>query len=179
MQRKRSGWALSATARFIQSNKLLNTGPLALLVLLILLVCGRRLRPPVMERSSRLSLSLSLSRFLFRGIAVTRVPPCVRRPFPSKENRQISERDDLGTHSIGRQDGVAVYPVVCPTVPERRQGTHLCRSKDASYAKWPAFPAGHPRGHAWNRLRRRGPGGQEIGLGSRNLRPRAVCGAAR
>jgi hypothetical protein len=50
---------------------------------------------------------------------VTRVPPYVRRPFPSKENRrQISERDDLGP------------PVI--------------------------------------------PGGQEIGLGSRNLRrPRA------
>ena len=27
---------------------------------------------------------------------VTRVPPYVRRPFPYKENRQISERDDLG-----------------------------------------------------------------------------------
>jgi hypothetical protein len=27
---------------------------------------------------------------------VTRVPPYVRRPFPSKENRQILERDDLG-----------------------------------------------------------------------------------
>ena len=27
---------------------------------------------------------------------VTRVPPYVRSPFPSKENRQISERDDLG-----------------------------------------------------------------------------------
>ena len=25
-----------------------------------------------------------------------RVPPYVRRPFPSKENRQILERDDLG-----------------------------------------------------------------------------------
>ena len=48
---------------------------------------------------------------------VARVPPYVRRPFPSKENRQISERDDLGP------------PVV--------------------------------------------PGGQEIGLGSRTLRPRA------
>jgi hypothetical protein len=51
------------------------------------------------------------------GWQVTRVTPYVRRPFPSKENRQISERDDLGP------------PVV--------------------------------------------PGGQEIGLGSRNLRPRA------
>ena len=50
------------------------------------------------------------------GWQVTRVPPYVRRPFPSKENRQISERDDLGP------------PVV--------------------------------------------PGGQEIGLGSRNLRPK-------
>ena len=48
---------------------------------------------------------------------VTRVPAYVRRPFPYKVNRQISERDDLGP------------PVV--------------------------------------------PGGQEIGLGSRNLRPRA------
>jgi hypothetical protein len=47
---------------------------------------------------------------------VTRVPPYVRRHFPPKENRQISERDVLGP------------PVV--------------------------------------------PGGQEIGLGSRNLRPR-------
>ena len=27
------------------------------------------------------------------GMAVTRVPPYVRRLFPSKENRQISERD--------------------------------------------------------------------------------------
>jgi hypothetical protein len=27
---------------------------------------------------------------------VTRVAPYVRRPFPSKANRQISERDDLG-----------------------------------------------------------------------------------
>jgi hypothetical protein len=53
----------------------------------------------------------------FLGWKVARVPPYVRRPFPSKENRQISERDDLG-----------------PTVV---------------------------------------PGGQEIGLGSRNLRPRA------
>ena len=51
------------------------------------------------------------------GWQVTRVPPYVRRPFPSKKNRQISERDDLGP------------PVV--------------------------------------------PGGQEIGLGSRNLRPKA------
>ncbi len=48
---------------------------------------------------------------------VTRVPPYVRRPFPSKENRQISEMDDLG-------------PLVVP-------------------------------------------GGQEIGLGYRNLRPSA------
>ena len=48
---------------------------------------------------------------------MTRVPPYVRSPFPSKENRQISERDDLG-------------PLVVP-------------------------------------------GGQEIGLGSRNLRSRA------
>ena len=30
------------------------------------------------------------------GWQVTRVPPYVRLPFPSKENRQISERDDLG-----------------------------------------------------------------------------------
>ena len=30
------------------------------------------------------------------GWQVTRVLPYVRRPFPSKENRQISERDDLG-----------------------------------------------------------------------------------
>jgi hypothetical protein len=51
------------------------------------------------------------------GWQITRVPPYVRRPFPFKENRQISERDDLGP------------PVL--------------------------------------------PGGQEIGLGSRNLRPRA------
>ena len=29
------------------------------------------------------------------GWQVTRVPPYVRRPFPSKKNRQISERDDL------------------------------------------------------------------------------------
>ena len=52
----------------------------------------------------------------FHGRQVTSVPPYVRRPFSSKEHRQISERDDLGP------------PVV--------------------------------------------PGGQEIGLGSRNLRPR-------
>ena len=51
------------------------------------------------------------------GRQVTRVPPYVRYPFPSKENRHIPERDDLGP------------PVVA--------------------------------------------GGQEIGLGSRNLRPRA------
>jgi hypothetical protein len=51
------------------------------------------------------------------GWQVTRVPPYVRRAFPSKDNRQISERDDLG------------QPVV--------------------------------------------PGGQEIGLGARNHRPRA------
>jgi hypothetical protein len=55
------------------------------------------------------------SLFFSMGWQVTRVPPYVRRPFPSKENRQISERDDLG-------------PAVVP-------------------------------------------GGQEIGLGSRNLRP--------
>jgi hypothetical protein len=30
------------------------------------------------------------------GWQVTRAPHYVRRPFPSKENRQISERDDLG-----------------------------------------------------------------------------------
>ena len=30
------------------------------------------------------------------GWQVTRVPLYVRRPFPSKENWQISERDDLG-----------------------------------------------------------------------------------
>ncbi len=52
------------------------------------------------------------------GWQVTRVPPYVRRPFPSKEKRQISERDVLG------------LPVV--------------------------------------------PGGQEIGLGPRDLRPRAT-----
>jgi hypothetical protein len=63
------------------------------------------------------SLSLSLSVCFCLGWHFTRVPPYERRPFPSKENRQILERDYLGP------------PVV--------------------------------------------PGGQEIGLGSRNLRPRA------
>ena len=83
MQSKRSGWALSATARFIQSNKLLNTGPLALLVLLILLVCGRRLRPPVMERSSRLSLSLSLD-FFSVGLQSPVSHPVCDVPFPPR-----------------------------------------------------------------------------------------------
>jgi hypothetical protein len=60
--------------------------------------------------------------------------------------------------------------VVCPAIPERRQGTHLCRSKEAV---GPPFPRAIQGGNAWNRLRRRGPGGQEIGLGFRNLCPRA------
>jgi hypothetical protein len=34
----------------------------------------------------------------------TRVPPYVPRPFPSKENRQISERDDLGPPVPGVQE---------------------------------------------------------------------------
>ena len=85
MQSKRSGWAQSATARFIQSNKFLNTGPLALLVLLILLVCGRRLRPPVMERSSRLSLSLSLSHDFFSvGLQSPVSHPVCDVPFPPR-----------------------------------------------------------------------------------------------
>jgi hypothetical protein len=56
--------------------------------------------------SLSLSLSLSLSppwgmwgsmpAVFPLGWQVTRVPPYERRPFPSKENRQISERDDLG-----------------------------------------------------------------------------------
>jgi hypothetical protein len=36
------------------------------------------------------------------GWQVTRVPPYVRLPFPSKENRQISERDDLGPPVVPR-----------------------------------------------------------------------------
>ena len=84
--------------------------------------------------SLSLSLSLSIPIDFPPGMAdwqVARVPPYVRRPFPSKENRQISERDYLGPHVV--------------------------------------------------------PGGQEIGLGSRNLRPsggtsygaRRLQGAAR
>jgi hypothetical protein len=61
-------------------------------------------------------VGFDVRKFFSLGWQVTRVPPYGRRPFPSKENRQISERDDLGP------------PVVL--------------------------------------------GGQEIGLGSRNLRPR-------
>jgi len=64
-------------------------------------------------------------------------------------------------------------PVVFPAIPERRQGAHLSCSKEA---RDPAFRVsrviqgmrGHPRRHAWNRLRRRCPRGQEIGLGSPN-----------
>jgi hypothetical protein len=71
----------------------------------------------------------------FPGWQVTRVPPYVRRPFPSKENRQISERDDPG-----------------PPV---------------------GLPAHASDGWAGIMSTDRDPGGQEIGLGSRSLRPRA------
>jgi len=41
-------------------------------------------------------LSLSLSLSLSLGWQVTRFPPYVRRPFPSKEIRRKSEKDDPG-----------------------------------------------------------------------------------
>ena len=82
-----------------------------------ILSCASSHRPRITNRTSifrsyRPSVSLSLS----HTHKHTHTPPLSHtRPFPSKENRQISERDDIGP------------PVV--------------------------------------------PGGQEIGLGSRNLRP--------
>ena len=74
--------------------------------------------------------------------------------------------------------------------PGWRSRRPSCAPPSRKGGKGPTFPAvsrqgilpfpraiqgmrGHPRRHAWNRLRRRAPGGQEIGLGSRNLRPRA------
>ena len=36
---------------------------------------------------------------------VTRVPAYVQRPFPSKENRRISERDDLVSELLDVWDG--------------------------------------------------------------------------
>ena len=73
---------------------------------------------------------------------VARVPPYVRRPFPSKENRQISERDDLGPpvvpggeecrsvwdpetsrERIGDWDGPdGLGPLVCCRKAKRRVG---------------------------------------------------------
>jgi hypothetical protein len=43
-----------------------------------------------------LSINFSLSLSLSLGWQVTRFPPYVRRPFPSKEIRRKSEKDDPG-----------------------------------------------------------------------------------
>jgi hypothetical protein len=50
----------------------------------------------VNKTSLSLPPSLSLPLLFSLGWQVTRVPPYERRPFPSKENRHIPERYDLG-----------------------------------------------------------------------------------
>jgi hypothetical protein len=53
-------------------------------------------RHQVLHLSLMSARALSRSLGFFLGWQVTRVSSYVRRPFPSKENRRMSERDALG-----------------------------------------------------------------------------------